>query len=103
MSRSDTVGSHKTAIYIDSDGALCVKYHNTVVWKRARDGRVTLNSGGWKTNTTKLRMTQAFRQFAGPCFFQVFQDKHEWWVSQYMGNGIHAPKFPYNDGMVIQT
>ena len=101
MSRNNTVGSHKTAVFTDSDGNLCVIYHKTCVWKKAPNGTVTLNSGGYLTRTTKLRMNQAFRQFCGPETFGVFQRKGEWWVSKYAGNGIHLPEFPYRDGMVL--
>lgn len=99
---SDTVGSHETTVYTDSDGALCVRYHKTVVWAMSPDGKVKLNSGGYLTSTTKRRMNEAFRQYV-PNPFGVFQRKGEWYVSRYMGNGIHLPAFPYRDFMVIDT
>ena len=62
-----------------------VTYHNTEVAsvERASNGmvaRVTLNNGGYKTNTTKLRMNQFAAQF---CNYQygVYQKKGEWFVA----------------------
>jgi hypothetical protein len=81
MSRSDTIGTHKTAVYTDSNGDLCVKYHATVVWRRHPDGTVTLDSGGWRTRTTMLRMCQAFRQFGIPLCVQ--QVKFAWRIGHW--------------------
>lgn len=97
---SNVVGSHKTAVYTDSDGSLCVKYHNTVVWKRAPNGVVTLNNGGYQTVTTKRRMNEAFRQYvANP--WGVFQKKGEWYISRYLGDGVRTEPLPYSNGMQV--
>lgn len=56
-----------------------VTYHNTVVvdWDAHR-GTIILNTGGWKTATTKLRMNQASNQFG--LGYQVYQQNHSWYV-----------------------
>ena len=89
MSRNDTVGKHATVIYSNGEYQ-CVKYHQTdvVMWN---DKEIVFNSGGWTTNTTKLRMNQASNQFY--LGFGVYQEKWEWYVT-YKGETI-----AFEDGM----
>ena len=103
IARKDTVGTHKTAVYTDSNGDLCVKYHTTVVWRKTPGGMVTLDNGGWQTVTTAKRIDEAFRQFCPDAQFYVCQRKGEWLLGRYMGNGIHLPLSQYHNGMVIDT
>lgn len=114
MSRQDKIGTHKTAVYTDSDGATCVKYHNTVVFKLSApraciiDGKpyrlVTLNSGGWQTATTKARINQAFRQLLGnDTFYYVFQRKFNWYIGRYLGNGEHDRVSEFDDGIEFRV
>lgn len=92
------MGSHKTAVFTDSDGALCVVYHKTCVWKKCADGSIVLNTGGYKTRTTKLRMNQAFNQY-GPAYYGVVQDDGSWYVYvrgvqgrvPFDGDNLHLP------------
>jgi hypothetical protein len=49
--------------------------------------RITLNTGGWKSNTTKLRMNQFARQFCNSQY-GVYQKAGEWFVSI---NGVVNP------------
>ena|ERR1700743_2429083 len=92
MSRQDTIGKCATTVFTDSDGATCVKYHQTIVFKLSADRKtVTLDHGGWKTNTTKNRINQAFRQMVSrDRFYYVHQVKGEWYLGQYLGNGEHV-------------
>lgn len=70
-------------------------YHNTRVARvspllpdeRGLTQRVTLNTGGWRSNTTKLRMNQFSAQFCGNAF-RVYQDKGDWFV---LVRGNEAP------------
>lgn len=75
MSRYNQVGSHKTTIQ-NIEGVLTVTYHETPVVKAGID-TIVLNTGGWKTNTTKTRMNQASNQF--DLGFGVYQRKGEWY------------------------
>jgi hypothetical protein len=104
MSRQDTIGTHKTLMYVDSEGNTCVKYHKTDVVKRDAHGRITLESGGWRTVTTKARMNQALRQWAGDPeqFYYVHQVKGDWFVGRYKGNGVHERVCEYYDGVTLQ-
>ena len=75
--RINKVGGHKTAVLVE-DGQLTVIYHNTAVVK-ANPGKIILNSGGHKTQTTKLRMNQASNEYN--LGFEVFQRDYEWFVT----------------------
>jgi len=72
---------------------LFVRYHDTDV-VTVKNGEVALNTGGWKTVTTKRRMNQASNQFG--LNYHVFQEDNEWYV---MWNGIVYP-FP-NDSITL--
>ena len=63
MGQQSKVGRTATRIFTDDAGALCCVYHNTCVAKRMANGTIKLNSGGWRTVTTKLRMNQFARQY----------------------------------------
>jgi hypothetical protein len=70
------VSGVKTKVIHTATG-LIVRYHNTDVVV-VKNGEVTLNTGGWKTVTTKRRMNQAANQFG--LNYHVFQEDHEWYV-----------------------
>lgn len=68
-------------------------YHKTTIVKAFKDGRVQLDSGGWKTNTTKNSMNQAANEYA--LGFRVNQRAREWFVTW---KGV---ELPFVDGMVL--
>jgi len=70
-----------------------VRYHNTLVAQRDGD-IIRLNSGGWLTATTKLRMNQFANQFCDGKF-KVYQHKGEWYVQN---DSTHETQ-PFEDGM----
>lgn len=59
-------------------GRITVVYHNTRVVDVTPE-HITLDTGGWKTATTKLRMNQASAQFN--LGYSVYQQKGQWFVS----------------------
>lgn len=67
-----------TKVTRDASG-ISVKYHNTVVASKTVGGTVTLNSGGWRTATTKTRINQFANEFCGGRF-GVYQNKGDWFV-----------------------
>ncbi len=71
-----------------------VIYHATEVVKWDKWG-IVLDSGGWRTKTTKLHMNQASNQYN--LGFQVYQKKGEWFVSFRSGEKMH-----FFDGMRLQ-
>jgi hypothetical protein len=100
MARNNEVGSHKTtvapvnSVYGSLQGFMAVTYHSTrvVMWNHEQ---IILNSGGWHSATTKLRMNQASNQYG--LGFQVYQEKHLWWVK--FGGKKHA----FYDGITLLT
>jgi len=91
MSRQDKIGSHKTSVFAEN-GFTRVLYHQTQVVK-FNEKQIRLNSNGWATVTTKLRMNQASNQFN--LGYRVFQKDFEWFVD-YQGKTMD-----YYDGMVL--
>lgn len=78
MSQTQKLGTRATSFRRDKDGTLTVQYHATVVVTVKSDGTVILDTGGWRTVTTKLRMNQASNQFG--LNYQVSQKDGEWYV-----------------------
>lgn len=73
-----TVGTHKTnVVHGKGDTILSVTYHKTEVVKVTRE-TITLDTGGWETNTTKARMNQASNEF--DLRYRVFQKDFVWYV-----------------------
>lgn len=66
-----------TTVRCDDKG-LSVIYHATEVVKTTKD-MIILNTGGWKTATTKARMNQASNQFG--LGYQVYQKNHQWYIN----------------------
>jgi hypothetical protein len=54
---------------------IAVRLHNTDIITFFPDGKVVLNSGGWKTSTTKSRINE----FSG---LNIYQSKGIWYVSK---------------------
>jgi len=84
MSQQSMVGTHRTNIRTE-DGTTRVRYHYTDVVSFDRD-MVTLDTGGWETATTKLRMNQASCQFG--LGYRVYQKDFDWFVTTPNGNTV---------------
>ena len=91
MARMTRLGKLATTITHSGDETI-VSFHSTQVVKFTSK-TITLNSGGWLTATTKVRMNQASYEFN--LDYMVFAEKGIWRVS-YDGKII-----PFKDGMVI--
>lgn len=65
----------KKATTVADDGA--VTLYQTVIFRKTKTGFI-LDSGGWRTNTTKNRINQAFRENGLP--FSVYQERGQWFV-----------------------
>ena len=107
MTRLDTIGTHKTTVSHDTfikvecvDGiertmnslVTAVRYHDTNV-VAFNDDFIILNTGGYRTPTTKRRMNQASLQYN--LGFSVYQADFTWYVR--CGDDIQ----PYYNGIVI--
>lgn len=75
------------------NGARHYVYHKTAVVIVNADKTIRLDSGGWKTSTTKRAMNQASNQ--DELGFLVFQRAGEWFVT-WQGRDM-----PFADGMIL--
>ena len=74
-----------------------VQLHNTDVVHRVNvNNVVTLNSGGWKTPSTKVTMNTAMRLIYGSIAPCIYQSKGKWYV-KFNNGDIEL----YFDGMII--
>lgn len=78
------VGNNTYLVRINPE-TIGVKLHNTIVVTIHQDGTYTLNSGGWRTVTTKARINQF-------CPVKVGQKKYEWFVGDE----------PFYDGIKVK-
>lgn len=96
MSQTRKVSGRATTIVRGPDMGIGVQYHSTVVATYVRSGVVKLDSGGWRTATTKLRMNQFSSQYCHNAF-SVYQHKGEWFVHV----GRDNQTLPFEDGMEV--
>lgn len=80
--------ANNTFKYARPDGTTVVRLHLTDIIETLPDGRVRLNSGGWKTVTTKDR----FNKYTP---YRVWSDKGTWYVHH------EGAKAPFFDGMLL--
>lgn len=85
MGQMNKIGKHKTKVMTTNKSGRRVtevKYHDTVVVEFS-EHEIVLNSGGFRSATTKGRMNQTANEFLG-LDYHVYQEKGRWWV-QYGG------------------
>lgn len=75
------------------NGARHYVYHRTAVVIVNSDRTIRLDSGGWRTVTTRAAMNQASNQ--DELGFRVFQRDHEWFVT-WQGREL-----PFADQMLL--
>lgn len=94
MPRSDKLSPYRTTV-MATNSRIAITYVSTLIVD-ATPKAVTLDSGGWRTVTTKRKMNQAARQFG--LGYRVEQSKGEWSVYLYGANVT----LPFADGMVFK-
>jgi hypothetical protein len=82
---------HETYLEKHPEGLVGIRYHWTTVVLLTPDGVMTLNTGGWRTPTTKKRINEYL-----PFGYRVFQKDYKWFLS--LPSGEFAP---FEDGMKI--
>lgn len=99
MGQTHTIGKHATKVTKDGQTST-VRYHYTDVVKVDWDtGIITLNTGGWETSTTKLRMNQASSEWG--LGYHVYQHKHDWFVTHDGNTYNYTEKSQDSRGEVI--
>jgi len=78
MAQTQVFRGVETTTYRDHDGALVGVYRGTPVVKQFGNV-ITLNTGGWKSNTTKNRMNQFANTYVHSAY-GVTQKNYEWFV-----------------------
>lgn len=78
MAQTQVFRGVETTTYRDHDGALVGVYRGTPVAKQFGN-IITLNTGGWKSRTTKVRMNQFANTYANHGF-AVSQHNYCWFV-----------------------
>lgn len=82
MAQTQVVRGTATKVTRDDD-AIRVFYHDTMVCKAEQVGnvvRITLNTGGYRTRTTKLRMNQFAAEYCSQQY-GVYQKNGQWFVA----------------------
>src|SRR5579863_7327827 len=89
---------YSTWEYNPEPGVTIIRQHATDI-VRKENGKIILNSGGWKTVTTKARMNDAISKLG--C--TLYSDKGQWYVTKWTEeDGIKARwAVPYFDGITI--
>lgn len=82
--------------------AVVIRYHQTDIARLTAD-TVTLDSGGWRTSTTKERMNS----YALPWGYSISQTRGVWYLFKYSPvereDGLGSPRVRFEDGMTINT
>lgn len=88
--RSGRIG-HNTVVSVDRTyGTAAIILHNTAIVKYTKDGSVVLDSGQYRTKTTKTRMNEVL-----PPYLRVAAQRGNWYVYN------RGERTPFYDGMVI--
>lgn len=91
MQNKEFKGTARAILVVN--GATHYVYHRTAVVIVEKNGRIRLDSGGYRTATTKRAMNQASNQFK--LGFRVWQRDGDWFVDWQGRDEI------FNDGMIL--
>ncbi len=84
MGQMSRISGRATTVTSDDTGTHVTYHHTRVVSFDAK--QITLRTGGWRSNTTKARMTQAARQFN--LGYRVYQENYAWYVVTPQGHTV---------------
>lgn len=93
MPSNSRLSRYRTIVRQDATG-LHVEYVRTRIVHAGPAG-ITLNSGGYRTVTTKRKMCQAANEFG--LDYSVFQKNHEWFVHDRRTGQTHE----FHDGITL--
>lgn len=95
MAQTQTFRGVHTTTFMN-DGELVGIYRGTPV-ASIKGNIIKLNTGGWKSNTTKTRMNQFSNNFCNG-LFGVYQKDYCWFVR--IGSGDNKQVIPFNDNVI---
>lgn len=84
---------NNTYLWTDDNGTEHLRLHKTDIISRTKDGKVTINDGGFRTVTTKARLNAYLRKFG--IHASISSANGVWWV-HYEGAAL-----PYWSGMCL--
>ena len=84
---------------IRATDSIHIKYHATVIAKIYPEGKIVLDSGGWRTSTTKLRFNNLFRGLGLP--LSIYQKDGIWFILGKTNTGDEAKAWTFADGMWV--
>jgi len=91
--------ANNTYARIMPDGSVAIRLHSTDIVVIHPDDSVTLNTGGWRTYTTRGRMNEYAPVYVdGKCDTRSW-DHGEWTVRPKHGHW--SVPVPYHDGMTV--
>lgn len=92
--RKDSRRIANNTFLVPRDNDVAVKLHNTDVLTFCADGRIILNTGGWRTVTTKARINEYL-----PSGWRVYSERGKWILhSGSWGSGV---KYDFAEGITI--
>ena len=95
MREKEKMKSYKTVIFKEDNKRKVVFHETVVVSHDLQNGQIKINSGGWKTSTTKDRINAYFKEYVQG-FIRLYQSKWEWFVEDTDN------VYPYKDGMTFK-
>ena len=81
--------NNNTFSYNDGSSQKVIRLHNTDIMHFQDNGSIMLDSGGWRTVTTKARMNEYL-----PSYYQVYQKNYTWYVSSIPSMSLVHRIFP---------
>jgi hypothetical protein len=79
--------AHNTYVEQDADGSIGVRFHSTRILTFHAEGTFTVNTGGYRTVTTKQRLNALL-----PNGYRIYSERYVWDITTPEGT------FPFGDG-----
>lgn len=90
--------ANNTVLRREDDGQHIVRLHETDIMTYQPDGRICLNSGGWRTVTTKDRLNWFL-----PNGWRIEQRAKVWYLQTIDSASKTIAEYPFADGMTIDS
>lgn len=88
--------ANNTVKYARPDGAFVYRLHQTDIVVQHINGEIELNTGGWRTHTTKERLNR----YISPLY--IWSDRGEWYISAPSSRYETKQAIPFFDGIRVK-